>query len=661
MEEFVPFVLPYILVADERGLVKGLPWELEVALLFLKIEDELRRKDLSALLFQRLAKKIGMKRPEIVKISLVAKVFCPFWIAPLKAGKGILVDGLGIFRQILKYEELPDAESFIRDLKEAKSFEEYRKVIDKHYFTFLTFKNIRNVVIVGLVPYEDLMSSFQSFLTHCRREEVSNALSLNPNVTREQAVDVVKTLSELEQASMGDLEKLASVKEALLNQTRYWVLQQTDQIKVMQRDRTLTIEKERANIRALIEKLHFGRESKIADAEKTADERIKALEKEQAELLNQLQNLKQQMVDNLRKLEDLKNQRIVLSKDKEAVERRRSETSAKISDLRVRLNFLKEEQLKLENLIATWKGESNELAAMRERLLGIRREIDKINEALLSLDRELQVVETASRDIQISIDQFDRKIESQEKSTVVLDTSIQEKESRLSAISHQIKDIRRSIHEEVLKIDKEYRLLIEEQRKRIDALQTELAKTIATERRFIDELTKKTEHIKLQIENLTKQKSDSLLRLQKMTLSLPSGLNLVSSSLVQFPLYLIGFETSGGIEYELCFPLHFKISRKFPGIKELSFGPVSSSFDTVFKTELLEAMNLNSMLEKEILEGSRVVNLFQSSTAWETLVKGLDELKTMGWISDRLIRQVKVMFADKFHAKRENLGKSEFL
>jgi hypothetical protein len=471
-EEFVPLVLPYVLAVDERGQVKGLPWELEVSLLFLKIEDKLRREDLSALLSQKLTKKTSKKRPEIVKISLVAKVFYPFWIVPGKAGKGFLVDGLGIFRQVLNYEELPDVESFTSDIKEVKSFDEYRKVIDKHRFTFLTFRNIRNMVIVGLIPYEDLMSGFQSYLIHCRKEEVANALSLNPNVTREQAVGVVETLSKLEQESIGDLEKLVSVKETLLDQTRYWIIQRTEQIKVMQKDRTLSIEKERANIGAKIEKLHLERKSKIVDVEKMANERIKALEKEQVELLNQLQNLKQQKVDNLRRLEESKRQRTVLSRDKETIERRRSETSAKISDLQVRLDFLKEEQLKLENLIATGKSDSNELASMKDRLLVLRREIDKINEALLSLDHELHVIESTSRDIQISLDQSDRKIESQEKSIATLDTLIQEKESRLTAISHQIEDIRRKIHEEVLKIDKEYRLVIEEQRKQIDMLQT---------------------------------------------------------------------------------------------------------------------------------------------------------------------------------------------
>jgi glycosyltransferase involved in cell wall biosynthesis len=91
-----------------------------------------------------------------------------------------------------------------------------------------------------------------------------------------------------------------------------------------------------------------------------------------------------------------------------------------------------------------------------------------------------------------------------------------------------------------------------------------------------------------------------------MTLSLPSGLDLVSLNLVQFPVYLVGFKAADGIKYEFYLPMYSKISRKFPWAKELSFGPVSASFDTVFKTELLEAISLNSMLEKEILDGSSV-------------------------------------------------------
>jgi hypothetical protein len=67
------------------------------------------------------------------------------------------------------------------------------------------------------------------------------------------------------------------------------------------------------------------------------------------------------------------------------------------------------------------------------------------------------------------------------------------------------------------------------------------------------------------------------------------------------------------------------------------------------------------MLEKEILDGSSVVNLFHSSAAWETLMKGLNELKTIGWISDRRIQQVRVRFADQFHVKPENLREAESL
>jgi len=657
----VPLVLPYMLVVDERGQVNGLPWELEVALLFLKIEHELRWRDLSTFLPQKLAKKISKKRSEIVKISLIAKIFCPMWIVPWKTGRGALFDGLGILRQNLNYEELPDVESCALDIKEAKSFDDYLKVIDKHRFTFLTFKSIRNMVIVGLIPYEDLMSGFQSYLTHYRKEEVANALSLNPKVTREQALDVVETLSKLEKESTRDLEKLVLVKETLLNQTRYWGLHRTEQIKVMQKDRALSIEKERTNIEARIEKLHLERQSKIADIEKTVNERIKTLGKDQAELQDQLQNLRRQEVDYLRSLEESKKQRIVLSENKKTTEYRRREILAKKSDLQARLDFLKEEQLKLESLIGAWKGDSHGIATMKDRLLAIRGEIDKINEALLSLDREVHAIESEIRDIQISLNQTDRKIESQEKSIGELDTLIREKESHLTAISRQVEDNRRRVHEEVLKIDKEYRLTIDEQRKQIDALQTEVVKTIATARRVVDELTKKTEDIKSQIENLIKQKSDSLSRLQKITISLPKGLELVSVNLAQFPLYLVGFETAGGIKYEFYPPLVTKIIRKFPWVKEPLFTPVSSSFDVAFKTELLEAINLNSALEKEILDGSGVVNLLQSSTMWETLMKGLNELKTMGWISDRRIQQFKASFVDQFHVKREALEGTEFL
>jgi len=39
----------------------------------------------------------------------------------------------------------------------------------------------------------------------------------------------------------------------------------------------------------------------------------------------------------------------------------------------------------------------------------------------------------------------------------------------------------------------------------------------------------------------------------------------------------------------------------------------------------------------------------------------LNELKTMGWISNRRIQQFKALFADQFHVKREALGGTEFL
>ncbi|NWG09576.1 MAG: hypothetical protein HXX80_04625 [Nitrososphaerales archaeon] len=176
MEEAKPIVLPYALDIDEKGWERGLTREAEESLFFLFVDSERKRllfNGAHGYTFKRF-----FKKPEsAVKITLISRIYYSAWIAPWKEGRGLIIDGLGLFPQVVYYDELPGYKTLINGIKESASAEEYLYVLRKHSLTFLNIKGSRSFII-SLIPQKDSVSDLQSYIIHSRREAVTNALSL---------------------------------------------------------------------------------------------------------------------------------------------------------------------------------------------------------------------------------------------------------------------------------------------------------------------------------------------------------------------------------------------------------------------------------------------------------------------------------------------------
>lgn len=625
MEETAPLVLPYAFDIDEKGWERGLAREAEEALFFLLIERERKRMLLNGARAYDSTR--VFKKPEgAAKIALVSKVYYSAWVAPWKEGRGLISDGLGLFPQVVYYDELPDYKTFMDGIKESASAEEYLDVLRRHSLTFLNFQGSRSFII-SLIPQKDSVSDLQNYIIHYRRETVTNALSLNPRISWQQVSSFIEMLRESE----ADIERLNTVRKDLTNRTNQLVEQQKETIESVQKEYLPRIEEEKAEAR--IEELQAECQSKVIEVEKRMEEEIKSLSDGQAEAQSEIQGLQEKRDEYSKTLKSIKQQIEALSKQLDVPQYRRNELSLELSNQRARLEALKMEHLKLEDLAEARKGVTEELSTIRESLAQISVEMNKVTESMLEMERELRQEDEKREILQESTAKLRRQMADVKKAMKDLDILIVEKQDRLAGIPHQIKDVKKRRHEDILRIDRDYRLKFDEIRGRIGTLRIEMTRRIETDRRRIGEIMWRTDEIVSQIDRLIEAKSSFIHSFHDAAIYLPRNLEINAPTLLQIPLYLVCYETPTGRGYTFYSPITVKRIRKILWSKKISIEIRMKNFDRVVKGKLHETIKQDTSFEEEVLNSCARLNLLENHEMSEVLLRGLTQLKLRKLVS----------------------------
>lgn len=625
MEEAAPIVLPYVLDVDKRGWERILSREAEEAIFFLLIGRERKGTLLNRAHRYGLAR-IFKKPEDTAKIILVSKIYYSAWVAPWKEEKGLIIDGLELFPRVVYYDELPDYKTFIEGIKKSASAEEYLNVLRRHSLTFLNAQRSRSF-IVSLIPQRDSVSDLQNYIVHHKREIVSNALSLNPRISWQRVSNLIEMLQESE----ADIERLNTIRKEVINRTNQWVEQQKETIKSVQKEYLSRIEDEKAEFRT--EGLQVEYKSKVNEVEKMMEEEIKSLSDEQAEVQKEIQNLQGKRDEYSENLKNIEQQVEELSKQLNESQRRRDELALKLSNQRTRLEALKKERLKIEDLAEAREGTTDELNTIRERLAWIDGRINEVSKSILKLEWELGQEDEKREAFEESIAKFRRQTADVTKAIRDLDLLMVEKQDRLASILHQIKEIEKRRHEDILKIDKDYRLKFDEIRERIDALRVEMTQKIEASRRRINEMMRRTDEIVSQIDRLIEAKSSLIQSFHDATIYLPKNLKINAPTLLQIPLYLVYYETFAGRRYALYSPINVKRIHRLLWFKKTSVKIMMKNFDRVVKDKLHETIKQDASFEEEVLNSCSRFNLLENPETPEVLLRGLTQLKLRKLIS----------------------------
>ncbi len=655
MNDNVQHIFPFAFEIDEQGHEKILSREAELALIFSAIEERTLVGPPTTSLFEKVKRKFLKKETELEKapspearnVGLIMKMLYPAWIVPLGGDKYIFVEGLGFLTSVLKYDELPDFQAFLENLKESTTVEQYLEVMRKHYMTFLSFKETRSFVMNGIPSEENLVLDLQASMSHFREEEIFKAISINPRVTWKQANSNTKKVQKLIVDIEKDIKKLVSTKELLASQSKKYINQLEDQMKAMKEEASQCIEKEENASRTIIESIQKEYQFKVTETEKTAIEEIEKIKQKQNEQNMEILDLENQEKEQLKKLDTLKSKKENSNTELSNIATQREKLLIEKEDLEAKIKNDKMEEIKLQGLAEACKEEEREIEIRKDKEQ-IEKKIKKTNESIFLINSEASKLDKELERIKSNIDQLSIEINILTKTIEKINFSKTKKKKNSSQIPQQIEDIRRRTDEKLTKMSEEYGSQVKEQELKTKELRVKIIKELKIKQRIIDELTKRTKETSSQIENLIRNKTKSLEDINKITISLPKEDAVKEITLFHIPFYLIEYETPSETVCSLLSPLATSpIPEGIPGIKEPFVQPTKTGFDKILKIKLLEAMKYDTALYREIQEGSSIVNLLKDTKTLEYLFRGITELK----LSEDKIQQLKVRFSEYFHKK----------
>jgi hypothetical protein len=214
-----------------------------------------------------------------------------------------------------------------------------------------------------------------------------------------------------------------------------------------------------------------------------------------------------------------------------------------------------------------------------------------------------------------------------------LDMSMVEKQDRSASIPHQIEEVKKRGHEDILRIDRDYRFKFDETRGRVDALRIGMTRRAEADRRRMSEMMRRTDEIISQIDRLIEAKSSFIQSFHDATIYLPKNLEINAPTLLQIPLYLVYYETPIGRGHKFYSPVIVKHIRRMLWFRKISVEMRMKNFDRVVKGNLHEMTKQDALFEEEVLNSCAKLNLLENPEMPQVLLKGLTQLKLRKLVS----------------------------
>jgi len=201
--------VPFVISSKDRAL--SFTNEMEVAVIYYLAESARKKGE-----------GIILKKPS-EELAFISKLYYPMWLAP-RNGKTLLFDGLGVSRNTLRYEVLPDVKAFVNDVNGcAGKRQAYEAALTDHQHSFESVKTSEEKIIVGLISSTDFVEDFQSFLKELGEVGqlgVDRSACLPPVVDETLISSGLSDLAELKNALDSDSESLTETMKLISVVTR---------------------------------------------------------------------------------------------------------------------------------------------------------------------------------------------------------------------------------------------------------------------------------------------------------------------------------------------------------------------------------------------------------------------------------------------------------
>jgi len=230
-----------------------------------------------------------------------------------------------------------------------------------------------------------------------------------------------------------------------------------------------------------------------------------------------------------------------------------------------------------------------------------------------------------------------------EHSIRIHENRIHEVKARIRVLSELIEKTRKQHEDDTDKLRYGYQALIDGEKRKTVEIEFERDKRIEAKETEIETLKHATARIMNQIEELTQRKREQGEELKKLTMPW----HFEDVTLICLPFYLVCYQAEKKTQFEVFPPFKVMSSDGIvktlqktlrglrPGSRvKLLLQPRSKSVSKMLDFVFEEKMKSDKAFNDSLLRAAASANILDRQDFKETLMKGVEELRTEGWVSE---------------------------
>lgn len=277
----------------------------------------------------------------------------------------------------------------------------------------------------------------------------------------------------------------------------------------------------------------------------------------------------------------------------------------------------------------------HELKAKEKEMQRRERELQRLELQMADLAKRRKA--NAQRRSKTNLARWEHKIR-------ICENKIREVKKRVNALSEFIEKTRKQNEAAIEKLKHNYQELIDQEEKKIRNIEVEGDEKIQFKQKEIEKLKIATSRITDQIDELIDRKRNWIMELKELVMPW----HLEDASLLCVPFYLVGYQTGNKTHLHIFPPVKvaspkgvlktFKRTlaslRQTSGVK-LLMCPRSKILSKMLDFALRECVKADKNFGMGLRQAAVSSNMLGTYGLRETLLRGLEELKAEGWISQR--------------------------
>ncbi|MGQ9552122.1 MAG: hypothetical protein ACUVUE_06820 [Candidatus Bathycorpusculaceae bacterium] len=226
----------------------------------------------------------------------------------------------------------------------------------------------------------------------------------------------------------------------------------------------------------------------------------------------------------------------------------------------------------------------------------------------------------------------------------VCENRIREIKKRISALSEFIEKTSRQSEADIEKIRNGYQELIDQEKKKISDIEAQRDRDVESKQKEIETLSIGTSEIANRIEELANRKREEAKELKKLAMPW----QFEDPSLLCLPFYLVGYQTEKKMQLQIFPPLRVmgskgivkSLQKTLASIRSASgvtlfLKPRSKVLNEMLDSALKKRTKSDKALSESLRQAAAAGNILRGQKFKETLIKGLEELKTERWITQK--------------------------